>query len=333
MALRARDVNCCCLRRACAASPQIPYSIWRARADHGQGSVAESSLTSSHDSVIATARRSTARSRLGRAMTDWAAHPLGDEGVVEVRLNFSGSMSPITAYDDSTCDATVSIPVFYEWIDPRMADFAEGEPLPENLWQPEFHIYGGTNNADYGYGGAAGSLTLKDRATGCMLWMIVTNGVVYSCRASHDITDFPFDSQIVTIFFSCGKTVAGATDRVKYSVDRDFVQFAGRGSLAPRIERQSEWEVTGLAYGINQHSSSVKSYHNAYVAFKRQRIPSWYLHKGLAPTVMCAVLSLTATSCLRRASATGWLSFSRYCSRSLQSSGSRRTVCRARLTW
>jgi hypothetical protein len=227
-------------------------------------------------------------------MTDWAAHPLGDEGVVEVRLNFSGSMSPITAYDDSTCDATVSIPVFYEWIDPRMADFAEGEPLPENLWQPEFHIYGGTNNADYGYGGAAGSLTLKDRATGCMLWMIVTNGVVYSCRASHDIADFPFDSQIVTIFFSCGKTVAGATDRVKYSVDRDFVQFAGRGSLAPRIERQSEWEVTGLAYGINQHSSSVKSYHNAYVAFKRQRIPSWYLHKGLAPTVMCAVLSLTA---------------------------------------
>jgi hypothetical protein len=146
---------------------------------------------------------------------------------------------------------------------------------------------------DHGYGGAAGSLSLKDRSTGTLLWMMQKRGVVYNCRQSHDITEFPFDSQIVTITFTCGKTVAGATDRVRLSADRDMAVFGSPGR-PERIERQAEWATTAVAYGICQHSSSVKSYHNAYVALKRRRIPSWYIHKGLAPTIMCAVLSLTA---------------------------------------
>ena len=153
--------------------------------------------------------------------------------------------------------------------------------------------YGQEQNADHGYGGAAGSLSLKDRSKGTLLWMIQKTGVVYNCRQTHDITMFPFDSHIVIITVTCGKTVAGATDRVRLSVDRDMASFGhpGRGE---RIERQQEWEATAVAYGTCQHSSSVKSYHNAYVALKRRRVPSWYIHKGLAPTIMCAVLSLTA---------------------------------------
>eukprot|EP01043_Picozoa_sp_COSAG02_P068925 COSAG02_NODE_11616_length_1688_cov_5.059157_2_plen_85_part_00 len=31
--------------------------------------------------------------------------------------------------------------MFYEWEDPRLIDFPENQLLPENLWQPEFHVY------------------------------------------------------------------------------------------------------------------------------------------------------------------------------------------------
>ena len=123
--------------------------------------------------------------------------------------------------------------------------------------------------------------------------MVQNKGVVFNCKQTHDITEFPFDSHIVLIFFSCGKTVAGATDRVRFSADSGMATFGAPGR-AERIERQAEWETTAVAYGTCQHSSSIKSYHNAYVAVKRRRVPDWYLHKGLGPTVMCAVLSLTA---------------------------------------
>jgi hypothetical protein len=39
------------------------------------------------------------------------------------------------------CDATTNISVFYEWEDPRLIDLPENQPLPDNLWQPEFHVY------------------------------------------------------------------------------------------------------------------------------------------------------------------------------------------------
>ena len=224
---------------------------------------------------------------------DWSAHPSGATGSVLVRLKFNGFLGIVEQYDDSRCEATTNLMVVYEWEDPRLIDFPEGQQLPDNIWQPEFHVYGQVNNAEHGYGGAAGSLSLKDRAKGTLLWMVQNKGVVFNCKKTHDITEFPFDSQIVLIFFSCGKTVAGATDCVRFSADSDMATFGapGRGE---RIERQAEWETTAVAYGTCQHSSSIKSYHNAYVAVKRRRVPDWYLHKGLGPTVMCAVLSLTA---------------------------------------
>jgi hypothetical protein len=93
------------------------------------------------------------------------------------------------------------------------------------------------------------------------------------------------------VIFSCGKTVAGATDRVKFLVDKTMISTQNPDRPA-RIEHQSEWETTGVAYGLAQHSSAVKSYHDAWIALRRRRIPRWYLYKALAPTLMCAVLSL-----------------------------------------
>lgn len=110
---------------------------------------------------------------------DWGAHPCGDEGSVLVRLRFSAYLAPIEHYDDNQvgfrpnqpfltavhgdrlssgplhslrfvaaasparcqCDATTNIVVFYEWEDPRLIDFPEHQPLPDDLWQPEFHVY------------------------------------------------------------------------------------------------------------------------------------------------------------------------------------------------
>ena len=106
---------------------------------------------------------------------DWAAHPCGDEGSVVVRLKFNG-FTPVEQYDDNQvglkpsshagtvhglvrlrrsmcvwllhpacishqCDAITNISVFYEWEDPRLIDLPENQPLPDNLWQPEFHVY------------------------------------------------------------------------------------------------------------------------------------------------------------------------------------------------
>ena len=168
---------------------------------------------------------------------DWSAHPSGATGSVLVRLKFNGFLGIVEQYDDSRCEATTNLMVVYEWEDPRLIDFPEGQQLPDNIWQPEFHVYGQVNNAEHGYGGAAGSLSLKDRAKGTLLWMVQNKGVVFNCKKTHDITEFPFDSQIVLIFFSCGKTVAGATDCVRFSADTDMATFgapwSGRAHRAP----------------------------------------------------------------------------------------------------
>jgi hypothetical protein len=222
---------------------------------------------------------------------DWAEHPLGPGGgPVDVKLNVSAYMSTVSAYDDSSCEATCNLTVMYEWIDPRLAGF-EGHDLPEDVWIPELQIYGQLNAAEHGYGGERGSLSFKDRVSGTLYWMKVTRNIGYSCRKTHDISDFPFDEQIVNMFFSCGKTVEGATDRVRYTTDRDMLTFGPEGN---RMERQAEWETVAVAFGLCRHASEVKSYDDAFVAMRRRRVPSWYLHKGLAPTVMCAVLSLAA---------------------------------------
>ena len=95
---------------------------------------------------------------------DWSAHPCGGTGSVLVRLKFNDFGRIVEQYDDSRCDATTNLSVFYEWEDPRLIDFPENQRLPDNIWQPEFHVYGQVNNAEHGYGGAGGSLSLKDRA-------------------------------------------------------------------------------------------------------------------------------------------------------------------------
>ena len=246
---------------------------------------------------------------------DWSVHPHaippedGDDSEamkvarpVEVTLKVAFLSNPVQDFDDRTSAATLSYGIEYEWLDPRLAGWVPKD-VPEDCWRPEFHSFNPElpSDAESGYMSRSGSLGFRDRATGHLVLMFQVRETSL-CKPTHDIRNFPFDHHIVTLKISCAQTVAGCDDYVRFKslADAGGDGFAGIERSQPgflqvrKLELQDEWETFGVCWGLAQHASAVAKYHDAVVAIQRRRVPRYYLHKALYPTLTCALLSTAA---------------------------------------
>ena len=224
---------------------------------------------------------------------------------VDVRISVHGIDA--AEFDDKFADATVDVRVWYLWTDPRLADWPSGSELPPDLWVPEFMMQGllpdkvqAALDSGPRMGGSLG-FTKGGEKTGALGLMLVLQKVVVSCKASADIRHFPLDTHKVHVFFSAGKSINGASIKIRY-------EPYGAGMLAPsympgdgdktvdKIVQADEWHTTRLEWGFCQHSSPASGldYHDAVVILHRRRVPSYYLMKALYPTAVCGFLAMAS---------------------------------------
>eukprot|EP01051_Picozoa_sp_SAG22_P000815 SAG22_NODE_26_length_29806_cov_19.885381_17_plen_277_part_00 len=226
---------------------------------------------------------------------------------VDVRIAFL-SIS-VTDYDDRGCTATVSYKFVQSWRDPRLAGWPDGAEFPDDLWVPPLFCFGRNTEEDTarleaGTWRARGSVGFVPggRATGeVMLDNPITDEVV-PCKYSADLRQFPLDSHDIILCVSTppqggsalvvhdpstGPALLGE-EGVPHSRERT-TQLLGEG-------QSGEWTTTRIAWGFGQHGSQATGivYHDACVVLTRRRVPLFYLYKGVYPTAMCGLISLSA---------------------------------------